>query len=218
MPIRSTFVRTLLILGLLLPSGCAWLGYAASAMPQKVVARYKGLAGQTVGIMVWDDRALRMDWGSKLQIDLATAIQSKLIAAGTHKDEVEELKGTTFPLDPRSIVRYQRDHPEIEAMNVADVVPKFGVSRVIYVELNDFQTRSPASVDLYRGSASANIRVLEIKDGKATVGYAEDGIEVIYPPETPPEGTVHGSVPKMYVGTIDDLSTKIAQRFFTYEE
>ncbi len=215
---RWTASLIVLAAALLVPAGCSWLGYAASAMPQTVEAKYKGLQGQTVGIMVWADRGLRMDWGSKLQIDLASAVQSKLVAAGNIDDDIKELKGTTFPLDPRSIVRYQRGHPQIEGMKLTDVVPKFGVQRVIYIEINDFQTHAAASVDLYRGSATASVRVLEITGDKATVAYAEDNIKALYPPNVSTDGTPRGSVAAMYVGTIDVLSTEIAKRFFTHEE
>ena len=50
------------LLLLLLP-GCAILGVAASAMPPPTIQpRYTGLAGQKVGVMVWTDPGIRIDW------------------------------------------------------------------------------------------------------------------------------------------------------------
>ena len=37
-------------------AGCAFLGVAANAIPKYTEARYKGLAGQTIAVMVWADR------------------------------------------------------------------------------------------------------------------------------------------------------------------
>ena len=44
-------------------SGCAALGVGASKLlpPRKVIPEYKGLAGQSVGIMVWVERGMRID-------------------------------------------------------------------------------------------------------------------------------------------------------------
>src|SRR5512133_1825182 len=101
---KHSFWRFGALLGMLgCLSGCTLLGYAAATMPKIVDARYKGLKGQSVGVMVWVDQSLRMDWGSKLQTDLAGAVQSKLIAS-----KADQVKETTFPVDPRSIVRYQQ--------------------------------------------------------------------------------------------------------------
>ncbi|HEX8323114.1 MAG TPA: hypothetical protein VF595_04295, partial [Tepidisphaeraceae bacterium] len=57
-----------LLLGL---SGCNVLGALAAKAPRPDVdAAYKGLAGQTVGVMVWADRGTQIDF-SRLQLDVA---------------------------------------------------------------------------------------------------------------------------------------------------
>src|SRR5436190_18341706 len=94
----------LLSLILLLPAGCAVLGVAASAIPQTVRPQYVGLQGQSIGVMVWADRGLLIDWGT-IQLDLANSIQSKLEGSGS-----DDVKKATYPWRPASIVRYQRDH------------------------------------------------------------------------------------------------------------
>jgi hypothetical protein len=195
--------------------GCAIFGYVASALPKHVPAQYAGLKGQSVAVMVWTEPGLRIDWGTKLQIDLASAVQKKLQAQATNK--ADELEGTTFPVNPLSVVRYQRDHPEIQAMPITQVAPKFGVSRVVYIELTQFSTQSSDAVALYRGSAIANLRAVEINGDQATIGYSEDNIQAVFPPKSPLEGSPNGSTETMYAGTLDQLSTAIAQKFYTYD-
>src|SRR5438874_10024287 len=177
-------------LGLLLLTGCALLGLAAHAMPQPdVQPNYKNLAGQSIGVMVWADRGIRIDWPT-LQLDLANSIQKKLQETQKLRDVKRKLlKGSTFPVEPASIVRYQKDHPESEAEHITAIAPKLGVTRLIYVELEDFATRSDMSVDLYRGQAKATVRVIEVdKDEQAKVAFEQGNVTAVYPRKSPREG------------------------------
>lgn len=217
---RSFHWGRLAVCGLLLTaycallSGCQALGYIASSAPQTVAARYKGLKGQTVGVMVWADAGLRMDWGSRLQSDLALSVQNKLSTS-----KAEEIKETTFPVDPRSIVRYQQDYPHVEATDILKVAPKLGVSRLIYIEIEQFTTRSSQAVDLLRGEASATVKVIEVgADKTAKVGYVENSIRVVFPPKSTPEGIPGSDMYPFYLGTVDQLATAVANRFIKHEE
>ncbi|HEX8522883.1 MAG TPA: hypothetical protein VF669_11540 [Tepidisphaeraceae bacterium] len=202
-------------LSMLLLSGCAALGVAAHAMPPPtVLPAYNGLAGQSVGVMVWADRGVRIDFPA-MQVDLANAVQKRLQAA---TPKAKQLKGATFPVQPASIVRYQQDHPEIEGSPVAQVAPRLGVSRLVYIEIENFATRSDLSVDLFRGTASASIKVLEITGQQANTGYNESGIKVAFPPKAPREGIPNVGDYRIYAGTIDSLATQIANRLLPHEE
>jgi hypothetical protein len=193
-------------------SGCAAIGVAANAMPAPMKRPdYKGLANQTIGVMVWADHGIQIDWPT-LQVDLANGIQKKLQAQVKPK----ELLGAKYPVQPASIVRYQRDHPEIEAMQVTEFAPKFGVSRLIYVELEDFATRSDMSVELFRGQAKGNVRVLEIENGVAKVVWEKPDVFVAYPKKAPKEGIPSAGDARMYTGTIDAYSTTVAQLFYSW--
>jgi hypothetical protein len=206
------FPFTFLLLPSLL-SGCAIFGVAAQALPPPTVKPvYTDLRDQTIGVMVWADRGLRIDY-PPLQIDLANAVQLKL-----QRSKAKQLKGATFPVKPASIVRYQQDHPEIEAESIADVAPRLGVSRLIYIELEDFSTRAQGAVELYRGSAEVTLRVVEVTDGVGKVAYEENGIAATFPEKVPAEGIPNASDRKIYIGTIDALSTTIARKFVPYSE
>ena len=81
-------------------------------------ARLRRAAGQSVGVMVWADRGVKIDWPG-VQVMLATLVQDKLAKSGA-----EEVKGSTYPVLAESIVRYQRDHPGIEAVPITETAPK----------------------------------------------------------------------------------------------
>jgi hypothetical protein len=208
---RSGILLTLLVLP---PAGCNYFAAIAAMTPTYKDAVYKGLSNQSVGVMVWADRGVSIDWPD-IQLDTAGSIQSKLQAS--QKAKVKELDGTTWPVLPASIVRYQRDHPEIDAYPITDTAPKLGVTRLIYVEIQEFRTRSEDAVELFHGEMSANVKILEIKNGQAKVGYEEDGLRVIFPKKSPPEGALEGQDVQIYAGVLDAFSDALCERLIRHQ-
>jgi hypothetical protein len=205
----------LLLLGLLMgQTGCSALAIAARAIPERRPPVYTGLAGQSLGVMVWADRGLRMDW-DRLQVELASLVQAALQKA--QKDGADELKGTIFPVQPASIARYQRDHPAIETMPITEVAPKLGVTRLIYIEIESFSTRSESAMQMFRGNASATLKLIEVDNGQAKEAYTESNIRVVFPPKSPPEGLLNANDVVMYQGTLAALAEELASRFVTTE-
>jgi hypothetical protein len=208
-----SFIVLLLLLSSLNLS-CNIIGAAAQALPPDTIKpQYFGLVGQTVGVMVWTDRGVSMDFPS-ISLDLANSIQHKLVLSAKEK----ELKQTTFPIKPASIIRYQQDHPELDITNVAEIAPKLGVSRLIYIEVEDFGTRAPASVDLFRGNMAVTMKIVEVNNGLGKVAYSEDNIKAVYPNKVPDDGTPNGDDGSFYMGTIDAMSTQIVWRLVSHEE
>jgi hypothetical protein len=205
-----------LLLGL---SGCTLFGVIAGkvAPAQTIPAKYKGLANQSIAIMVWAGEGTMIDFPD-IRLDLAGGLQKKLIQAQQAK--AKELAGVTFPTKPSAIIQYQDNHPQSEAVPVADLAPRFGASRLIYVEIESLQTRSDASVELYRGSALATVKIIEVppEGGSGKVVYEESAIATVFPPKAREEGTPNGNDFVIYRGTVDALSTEIAKRFIPYQE
>src|SRR5438552_8726520 len=75
----------------LLTSGCNVIGALAQVAPRPDVApAYTGLANKTIGVMVWAERDVRIDY-PELQTDIAKSITAKL-QEGTHpKDKKTKL-------------------------------------------------------------------------------------------------------------------------------
>lgn len=193
-------------------NGCNIVGpLAAIAIPQYEYAKYVGLQNQSIGVMVWADRGVRIDW-DKIQLDIANAVQSSLQASNA-----KELQGATFPVLPASIVRFQYDHPHLESAPVTDFAAQLGVTRLIYIELERFSTRSDMSYQLYRGTAIATLKVIEIENGKATLAFEENGITAGFPIKGRPEGEVTGTDAAFYTGTIRSLAEQIVNRLITRE-
>jgi hypothetical protein len=217
MKMKKLILMCLLASVVVLPMGCALFGVIANAIPQYVKPKYTGLQNQSVAVMVWADRAIRVDYPS-VQMDIAGSIQKKMVDLTTTGDRPDELKGMTMPVKPQSIYRYQQDHPEIDGMPIADIAPRFGVTRLLYIEVERLTTRSTQSLDLFRGGLVATLKVLEIKDGKATVAYTENNVGAIFPPKSREEGVPGSNDYLMYMGVVNEFSTAVVRRLITYEE
>jgi hypothetical protein len=191
--------------------------YAKAAPPRMIPAAYKGLTNESVAIMVWAGEGTMIDFPD-VRLDVAGSLQNKLQQAIQVK--TKELLGVTFPTTPAAVVRFQQNHPELEAVPPAEVAAKLNASRVIYVEIENLQTRSDASVELYRGSASATLKVIEIEPGatKGTVAYDEGHIAAVFPPNAREEGRPDGNDFAYYRGVVDALTTELAKRFVPYAE
>jgi hypothetical protein len=196
-------------------SGCAAIGVIAAKVlpPASIPPKYKGLNDQSVAVLVWVDRGIKIDW-PQIQLDAAAGIQNKLQQA--QKDRASEVSGTKFPASAATVVRFQEEHPEWAADSIEEVAPRLNVSRVIYVEINNFQTRSEASVELFRGTLTATVRVLEVSHGKARVVHTEEDVRAIFPEKGPEEGTPGLGDFEVYRRTIDGFTTGVANLFVTH--
>ncbi len=207
----------MICLALLTTPGCDALGYAANAVAgvSDVPAAYKDLHDQTCGVMVWADRGTRNDQPN-LQIDCAQSIEGKIqIAAKAGTKEVQKITW----VDADRLARYQEDHPEIDGEIVTDYAGRLPLTRLIYIEIEDFEMKPADDVDLYRGEVKATIKVIEIANGAAKIGYEEDGVRATFPPHVTAEGAPlpDGQIDKFYAGTIDAFTTEVVKRFITHD-
>jgi hypothetical protein len=173
---------------------------------------YTGLAHQTCGILVLTDPGTRIDL-PLLELDVARSLEEKLkVAIGAKTKEVE---GLTL-VNSASVSDVMRNHPELEAEPITAIAARLPLTRLIYIDVDDFSTRSRETLYLYRGSMTAKVSVLEIKDGKATVAFTTDPIQVIYPPGSTEEGAPNLDETKLYTQTIDAFTTKAAELFLPH--
>lgn len=196
-------------------SGCILAGYiAATAPPATVEPQYTGLVGQRVAVIVWADRGIRIDWPT-IQSDVTGALQQKL---ATQTDKKKALEGATFPYSAVSIARFQEDHPEVESDPIEKTALRLGVDRLVYVELERFATRSELTDELFKGTATASVKAVEVVGGVGRIVYEESDVQVVFPPSGPKEGSLRGSDYQIYAGTVDALAQRISDRFVPYQE
>lgn len=204
------------LLGLLIVpslSGCALFVQALKAAgPGVEPAKYKGLAGQSVAIVVWaEESGIRMDF-PRLDVDAAEMIRNKM-RQNQKEDKPKELELTRFPVSGASVARFQEENPAWASQGIEEIAPKFGVTRVIYVEIRDFQTRADATVDLYRGALSGSVSVVEVNNGKGHIAFTDDTLKITYPKTSPDEGLPNLGDGRIYAGTLAGFTTEVAKLF-----
>ena len=216
---RSSTLSLAFIALLLLNSGCDQIGpiggIIARTIPRHIDAAYKGLANQTVIVMVWMDRGMRNDYPD-VQKDIGASLQSKLINIA-REDKSGLFKGTEFPVLASTVVRNQEDHPEWDAESIINTASRFDGTRLIYLEVKDFATHAGAQ-ELFRGRLKADLKVLEMKDGKAKIVYTENDLAVDFPKDSPRDGLPIGTESTITQGTIDLFTTEAAKRFYPHDE
>jgi hypothetical protein len=206
----------LIIVGVSL-SGCALFGIVAHAIPKPPIqASYQGLQNQRIAIMVWADRAIRIDW-PQIQLDTANSIQIRMSKPKDEKGKdlplAKELKGATFPYSAASVARFQRDHPEAEGKPITEVAVQLNVSRLIYLEIEQFQTRSDAAVELFRGTMIGTLRVVEVTNGVGKLAYEENDVRVDFPKKSVAEGMPDLGDAKTYAATVSLFAKEVVNRF-----
>jgi hypothetical protein len=177
---------------------------------------YSGFQNQTVGVMVVTDRGLRNDFPN-LEIDVARGVQKKLEDAA--KAGADEMKGARFPRDkgPDALLAFQRNYPSLMYEPITDVAPRLGVSRLVYIEVDNLQTHPEAVPELFRGNLTARIQVIEVAAGKARSAF-ESRVQATYPERSPEEGMPNVGEGRTYVGTVDAFTTAVLEKFVAHEE
>lgn len=191
--------------------GC---GFMEMTKERPIPPKYTGLKAQSIGVMVWCDRTVRLDYPA-IQLDVANAIQRNL-QQSAERDKKGELTDAKFPVQPRSIVRFQYENPDTDAAPITVTAPKLGVERLIYVEIEEFYTRPDAQLALFRGTVTATLRVVEVVDGKATVAYVENDLRTLFPPDAPAEGLPGSDDFRVYQATINAFAKEVTHRFITH--
>jgi hypothetical protein len=196
-------------------SGCNIAGYLAAVGEgaQTVPPNYKGLAGQKCAVLVWADDGLVDDFRT-IQLDTARGIQHKLESAA--KVNVGEVANITW-VPPEQILQFQQNHPEMDFEAAEEIAPRLGVTRLIYVEVEDFQTHPNSSPDLWRGYMAATLKIVEVEHGKAKIAYTERNIRVVAPRNCPAEGLPNLDDATIYTGVLDYFTSAAAERFVPHE-
>src|SRR5437773_12130195 len=121
--------RTVLVVGML----CAVVGCAQEQQKNKYVetpaALYEGLRGHSCAVMVWADWRTRNEY-SQIQLDMGKMLTKKLEEHFNPKKEGKKQDTAVQFTNPASVVRYQREHPEVMSMPIAEVAPKLQAGRV----------------------------------------------------------------------------------------
>lgn len=225
-PFQRTIALRSLLASLVLvsaaASGCTLLGIAASrAPPRTVPPAYDELAGNSTAVWVWVDSAVDLDY-PRLSLDVATRIQKNLEEARDrgNKRQKKELQGLSFPIEPASIVKYQKRDTTLNIAPILQVAPRLDVQRLIYIEVPRFTTQGGAAPGLLRGSAEISISVVEVdlQTKQARMAYQEQGLRLAFPPDGPAQGSSTLNERNVYQGLALRIADEASLRFVSHPE
>ena len=209
---RGIFLLVLLA-SVCLAGGCAAEQRSENPHVEKPASVYEGLKGHSAAVMVWADWRARTEY-NQIQLDTAKKLTAKLEQRLKKEGKKSESALSPFT-NPASVVRYQRENPEVMSKPIEEVAPALKAERVIYVELEEFSAHAPEAIMVLKGHAKATLRVLEVSGGVAKVVFEEAGITANYP-HNAPEGVIASdtvNVRTIYDGTLELLWEKVASRF-----
>jgi hypothetical protein len=213
--LHNVFLAALLALMpllMLVCSGCnEALGVAASAVGGEVDVKpvYSGFKGQKVAILVWADEGITADH-PRITVEVANGLQDKLQQAIDAKADM--WKGATF-FDNSAIFRYQDAHPESQSDPADQIALQFPITRLIYVEIQSLSLHPGESMDLSRGDVIADVKIIEVNNGKTKNAYENDNVGAVYPADAPPEGLTGLNENEVYAKSLDALTTELGKLF-----
>jgi hypothetical protein len=205
-----------LVLAAFASQGCTILGaVAGKTSTTMIMPAYTGFAGQSVGVMVVTDPGTRTDF-PRIQLDVSENLYNKM--KGAQRMNAEELRETKFPREaaPDAIYAFQRNYPQMEWEPIANVAPKFNVTRLVYVEVDSLTLHPNNVAELYRGNISGRVQVIEVTAGKAKSVYS-NRISATFPEDANSPGVLNANSREIYNHTLDSFSTKILEYFIAHE-
>jgi len=168
---------SLLLLPFLL-GGCNWLEFPAFVLfgktYERVKAEYTQLKGKRVAIVIAGLPAIDFE-DPYARMDLALA-SAELIR--------QEVKEVQF-VEQEKIERFQQENLDWISMPMREIGSKFGVDRILYIELMQFTTVEPESINLVRGRVWSQVSIYEIDSPQPNVPVYETEIQVVYPEQGP---------------------------------
>ena len=164
----------ILLVGLAATAGCDAINYMAylfaPAMPAKPVpAEFEGLEGHSVAVVIFADQQVQYEYPFA-RLTLGSAVAAEL---------TEQLKDVRV-VDVRKVCRYQDENLYWETMDKTELARRLEADYVLIVDLLQYGTREPGSLNLYRGTIAAQPALYaaareeheaKIWGGKVTVTY-----------------------------------------------
>lgn len=201
----------LLLLALTLCGGCEFAGLVANTVspeskPLKVRSEYAGLQNQRVAVLVDANPSLFFEQ-PLAQREVCEALCLKLAA---HVPGIQVV-------DPKQTVEFQQRNLYWNTVPFAELAQRLGVTRLVIVELTDYQLHEPGNVNIWRGLLAASVSVAETDSPTPNNLVYDSLVSVAYPPNKP-LGVLNSDQRTIRLGTLDLFSHQVAGRFYEHEE
>ncbi len=183
---------------------CNWLEFPAFVLfgktHERVKAEYTDLKGKRVAIIIAGLPAIDFE-DPYARMDIA------LLSAELIRQEVDEVQF----VDQEKIERFQQENLDWISMPMRELGTHFGADRILYIELMQFTTVEPESINLVRGRIWSQVSIYEVDSLQPNVPAYETEIQVVYPEQGPQpmsDTTRMGARQQIIVQYAQELSRK----------
>jgi len=210
-PLRAGLIA---LAAVLLPSlaGCDAAGYMANAVaggespPITVTAEYEGLENQSVAVLVNADLPI-LYCHPQVQLEISAAVSERLAA---------NVPGVTV-INPHHVYEFQQRNIYWTTSTYTQLCQTLDVSRLVWIELQEFRLHEPGNSVMYRGVLTARVEVAEADADRPNVAQYANTVSVAYPPNRP-EGVPEADPTTIRKGTLDLFARAVAQKFYEHKE
>ena len=209
--VRASASAALLALVMML-QGCNvfnWFAYAIGETEDEKVevkAEYTGLNQKLVAVIVAaDEYTLRDHPGANAIVCRAV---SKQLAA--------DIPGIRV-IAPPEIIKYQQENPYWNTLKYSEIVAKFKVDRVVWVDLIDFTTHEPGNHDLWRGIVAAKVGVVERDSSKPDNFSYSNNVRAVFPKDSM-VGVLNSDDATIQQGMMEAFAKNVSGLFCDHEE
>ena len=191
-------------------AGCPAARYMAylffGGQEKTVKAEFPGLAGKSVVVVVFCDKRTQYDYPD-ITLTLAAAI------AGELERNVKKIR----VIDPRQVVKYQDSNIYWDEMGKTELGRGLGADFVLFVPVEEFNTRETGSQNLYRGRITSQCGLWQVSlpEQKARVWQGET-IRVVYP-EHDPTGLLQENDRVVRDKTERLFANRLAKKFYDHK-
>ena len=191
--------------------GCQQLGYlgylVAPEPPTKEVdAEFKGLDNHRVAIVIFADQRTQYEYPFA-RLTLASVIKAELS---------KRLKAVSV-VDPARVCRYQEEHINWESLEKTELGKALGADFVFQVNLMEYTTREPGSVDLFRGRITGqnSLYQVSLNESDARVWRSEN-ITIVFP-QNAPAGIPAGDDMTIRQATEQQYAETLVKKFYKHK-
>lgn len=172
---------------------------------KKILPEFDKLPGARVAVLVWTDPATLFDY-PYARFELATFVSDKL------DYELTQRKQTAEVVDPRDIEDFLQKNLDAR-VDPRLVGKRFKVDYVIYLQVLEFQIRSPDEPQFLRGRIEASVTVLALEGAGERFPLAS--VQTIFPKRAPILLTATNS-PLVREATYRAFAEQVARKFYEY--
>lgn len=170
-----------------------------------VKAEYDDLGGKKVAVLVMTTPGVDFEY-PYAQLNL-TELASIVIR--------QRVKGAEF-VDPAEIDRFQREDLDWLRLPIDKIGEKFGVERIVYLDIVQYTMAEENSVNLLRGRIWAEISIYEMEAAAVNSPVYTGEVIVVYP-EYAPVPLSSGAQQQIEFRTINMFAEALAKKFYDHK-